>query len=1509
MSFDPDSFGVYEEENGQYVRRSSRNPTNKSYKYENSDSSGDDSSESSLSLSDEDGDDENFEEELMASQKKRSNGMKKKAAPAGIRKGRKSFDKQFVEEYDFNPLPPRRTSKARASTFDSDSESESSSFEYSDSSEPGVAFRRERRRSNEISYAEEDENSESDEYSENENEKKEEFSGPRIERIIGHEQDSSDPPKYYVKFVGEAYIHCRWMNEKEILDVRNGQRRIQMYRDLIKREVLVPSETIPSLISPVTEVFCPDFLEVQRVIAKNEEGKFLVRWQRQRYEDATWEDKVDDDDSIQEFEKRNNIDEALSFSAAKRPDPKDFKEYGPDNPIPKFKGDLELRDYQLKGLNWLRFCWYHRRSSILADEMGLGKTVMGVSMILDLYRMGNRGPFLVVAPLSTLEQWEREFRRWTDINAINFSGGKKSRQIISDYELWFGERRDICKFVVLLLNSDIINQERDLLTSIEWQYLIVDEAHNLKNFNSKRYQLMKELRVHHILLMTGTPIQNNLEELWSLLYFIAPQTFSNLQDFMNRYGNVSTEDDVKRLQNDVLKMYMLRRKKADVEHSIGIKEETIVKVELTKSQKLVYRMLIDNKASELITGSTKLPSMNNLMMQLRKVCNHPYLIEGAESQIIENVGSPLEKLILCSGKMVFVDKLLLKLRPLGNKVLIFSQMVKVLDLLQDFLDVKGYRYERIDGSVVGNRRQAAIDRFNNPDLDIFVFLLCTKAGGLGLNLTAANTVIIYDSDWNPQNDLQAQARCHRIGQKDKVKVYRLITRDTYENEMFIRASRKLGLDQALLDSKRRSDDDEMSKEDIELLLKKGAYHIIKEDDEEGERFINEDIDQILERRTELFTKSQTDSNSLFSEASFAADPKAASIDLNDKHFWEKLMPEAKLRVEGQNNFIFTKRTVKATCVYGDDDVVSSGSWNKAARDRAFKGLQLYGFGQWEMISNTTKLQGNVSEVKDGCMVMINLISNGNKAVANQIIGDDFKLNHSQRSLSESEVFKDPSFAEKISKNSDKIIERLLVLNKIKQWYENGKQSINIKAEGKEWSNKNDLSLLESILKHGYGNWDDVFSDTNYFPDDFEQPSSKFLEKRIRKIIESISSISEDEVPKKKTEKKHSDKKDPKKSKTDHSKKADSSKKVKSKPKKDESLSVFIECLILCGEPKSEDLLKDIGKLSKYKNSNEEIVSQIYEASVFMKEEGTLEQSEFEMFAGTLTKTNTKKLLESRKWFNKFRKFMREQYPEKKKRLSSIRITKDDPSFWQYSLYEPPLLEHVNTKGFLFLDTLLLQPPYESHLSLKEKDSIHNEKGSVRLPNGISSFAFFQDFESIQRHIDRVTHELLYEGKPREVLEIASSIMKHCNLPIVQNENGRQIMIESLGNGEFFAVDGYLCRVGFRSRFKNEQKVYSCSIIDDDDGRFLINFADENYQAQSPEGAWKHFGITEDARMCFGISLPQIRYWLQQQLGNKFISGYEPLDFKAKVESVQSSNQTKQFSSLPKLEGSFLPKKF
>lgn len=486
-----------------------------------------------------------------------------------------------------------------------------------------------------------------------------------------------------------------------------------------------------------------------------------------------------------------------------------------------------------------------------------------------------------------------------------------SLQMIQEYEFYFKNdkgilMKDLHKFNVLITTFELIITHSQELKHFNWRLCVIDEAHRLKNRNCKLLEGLRLLNMEHRVLLSGTPLQNNVNELFSLLNFLEPSQFSSSDAFLQEFGALKTESEVSKLQA-ILKPMMLRRMKEDVEKSLAPKEETVVEVELTNIQKKYYRGILERNFSFLSKGTTSsnIPNLMNTMMELRKCCIHPYLLNGAEEQIqldYKNVHGDdpdayFKALINSSGKMVLVDKLLPKLKSNGHRVLIFSQMVKCLDILQDYLIYRKYPFERIDGRIRGDLRQAAIDRFCRPDSDRFVFLLCTKAGGLGINLTAADTVIIYDSDWNPQNDLQAQARCHRIGQQKMVKVYRLICRNTYEREMFDKASLKLGLDKAVLQSMNTSQGGkdsaprQLSKKEIEDLLKRGAYGAIMEEDSAGDKFCEEDIDQILERRTQIITL-ESEKGSTFSKASFASSGIRSDINVDDPDFWKKWAKKA-----------------------------------------------------------------------------------------------------------------------------------------------------------------------------------------------------------------------------------------------------------------------------------------------------------------------------------------------------------------------------------------------------------------------------------------------------------------------------------------------------------------------------------------------------------------------------------------------------------------------------------------
>ncbi|CAI4227605.1 unnamed protein product [Auanema sp. JU1783] len=738
---------------------------------------------------------------------------------------------------------------------------------------------------------------------------------PAVEKFLQWKEAKDDNPEmFYVKWKAKAYIHCEWKTVKELEEM--DKRMAQRLKKFKQKQFPIQSDD--------DELFNPDFTIVDRIVdvSRGEDGLeyCLVKWRSITYDGVTWEplEEIEKEysDKIQQWRSRQKIDK-FKAKEKTRPSPDEWRKLPTDY---VWKNGNALREYQFEGVDWLLYCYYTETNCILADEMGLGKTVQTITFLSQVYEYGIHGPFLVVVPLSTIQNWIREFEAWTDMNAIVYHGNAQSRELMQEYEIFFNKdncgnskmwKKNLVKIDALVTTFETIVSDVNFLKKINWRVCVIDEAHRLKNRNCKLLtDGLQNFKMEHRVLLTGTPLQNSIEELFSLLNFLQPEKFSSPEKFLHEFGTCQSEEQVQKLQ-EMLKPMMLRRLKEDVEKSLGPKQETIIEVQLSDIQKKYYRAILERNFSHLCKG-TSAPSLMNVMMELRKVCNHPFLIQGAEENIMSEMKllhpewdeetQTQKSLVQTSGKLVLIEKLLPKLKKDGHKVLIFSQMVKVLDLLEEFLINMSYPYERIDGNIRGDMRQASIDRFSKKDSDRFVFLLCTRAGGLGINLTAADTVIIFDSDWNPQNDLQAQARCHRIGQTKTVKVYRLITANTYEREMFDRASLKLGLDKAVLQStaslKENNGCGALSKKDVEELLKKGAYGNLMDEANEGSKFNEEDIETILQRRATTITLEPGQKGSLFSKATFnSTHNKGDDIDIDDPNFWTKWAEKAQIDID------------------------------------------------------------------------------------------------------------------------------------------------------------------------------------------------------------------------------------------------------------------------------------------------------------------------------------------------------------------------------------------------------------------------------------------------------------------------------------------------------------------------------------------------------------------------------------------------------------------------------------
>lgn len=509
---------------------------------------------------------------------------------------------------------------------------------------------------------------------------------------------------------------------------------------------------------------------------------------------------------------------------------------------PFVKGGL-MKDYQIAGLNWLIKLYDCGINGILADQMGLGKTLQTISFLCYLKEVRKvEGPHIIIVPKSTLTNWVNEFNKWVpSLKVVTLHGNKEERSAQIENDLVAG------KFNVLVTTYEIVTIEKSVLKKFHWRYLVIDEAHRIKNEKSVLSQVVRIFDSQYRLLITGTPLQNNLHELWALLNFLLPEVFSSAEDFDTWFdlkGDDKQQEVIDRLHK-VLRPFLLRRVKSEVDIGLPPKTETTLYIGMSQLQKEWYTKIlmkdIDaiNSAMGNNSGSTK-TRLSNILVQLRKVCNHPYLFPGSEP------GPPYEDgphLYQNSGKMVLLDKLLKRLKENGSRVLIFSQMTRLLDILEDYMLYVGYEYCRIDGQTPTIDRQTQIDEFNAEGSSKFCFLLSTRAGGLGINLATADTVIIFDSDWNPQVDLQAQDRAHRIGQKKPVSVYRFVTEGTVEEKIVERATLKLQLDALVIQQGRLINQNaNLSKDEMLSMIKFGADQIFSSKDSS---ISDEDIDIIL----------------------------------------------------------------------------------------------------------------------------------------------------------------------------------------------------------------------------------------------------------------------------------------------------------------------------------------------------------------------------------------------------------------------------------------------------------------------------------------------------------------------------------------------------------------------------------------------------------------------------------------------------------------------------------------
>lgn len=701
--------------------------------------------------------------------------------------------------------------------------------------------------------------------------------------------------EYLIKWKNMSYFRTEWMAGSWVWGVASSAMRRAFFRSLKNLHPhMTAEEAIPEDFLRVDIIFDARYSDNSNTsdqIHKGDIGRInevvqaYVKFKGLPYEETVWEDPPDPNDSERWNDFKTAYEDWVWRDHIHTPDQKALSRHLSSIRKQNFKSSIllnsqpetmtggQMMDYQLEGLNWLYYMWFKQQNAILADEMGLGKTIQVIGLFAALIQHHKCWPFLVVVPNSTCPNWRKEIKQWApSIRVVTYYGSSFSRKLSHDYEMFPEGDRDLRSHIVVASYETMNdNASRRALSKVPWAGLVVDEGQRLKSDKTQVYDALSSIKFPFKLLLTGTPLQNNTRELFNILQFCDPS--KNAEALDAEYGVLSKEN-IPELHN-MIRPFFLRRTKGQVLTFLPPIVPIIVPLSMSVLQKRLYKSILA-KNPLLIKAifqrndgqgvkQAERHNLNNLLMQLRKCLCHPFVYSSAIEERTSNPAVSHRQLVEAAGKFQLLQLMLPRLQQRGHRALIFSQFLENLDLIEEFLDGLGLRYRRLDGRMSSLEKQKQIDDYNASDSPYFAFLLSTRSGGIGINLASADTVIIMDPDFNPHQDIQALSRAHRIGQKNKVLVFQLVTRGSAEEKIMQIGKKKMVLDHVLIDRMVATEDDGR---DLESVLRHGAQALFDDDDSGDIHYDPESIERLLDRSQEQHAQAP-DQNSGDSQFSFA----------------------------------------------------------------------------------------------------------------------------------------------------------------------------------------------------------------------------------------------------------------------------------------------------------------------------------------------------------------------------------------------------------------------------------------------------------------------------------------------------------------------------------------------------------------------------------------------------------------------------------------------------------------